>query len=243
MNVYPILLTLITFLTTFIGGYLVVRRRTSVGLLAAFASGSLIAVSLLDIIPETVKMGLQLNVSVENVMLSAGMGFLFLLTLHRHIFTGRHGEESGRTGRRRGGIFATSEICAHSYIEGVAIGLGFQFDFHVGLVIAMAVIAHDFSDGLSTVTVMLESGNSLRSSMWMLFVDAITPLFGAVTTLLMTVTGFYVIILLPFIAGGLLYLGAGELLPEAHSKNPHLITLLLTILGFAVILATVRFLG
>jgi zinc transporter ZupT len=49
-------------------------------------------------------------------------------------------------------------------MDGLAIGIGFQLEFHVGIIVAFAVIAHDFSDGLNTVTAMLNSGNSLGVS-------------------------------------------------------------------------------
>jgi ZIP family zinc transporter len=58
---------------------------------------------------------------------------------------------------------------------------------------------------------------------------------GAATTLYIVLPERYLVLLLPFFAGGFLYLGAGDLLPEAHETNPPLVALLSSFAGFAVV--------
>jgi ZIP family zinc transporter len=123
----------------------------------------------------------------------------------------------------------------HSYLDGFAIGIGFQFGAQVGLIIATAVIFHDFSDGLNTVTLMQRSGTRSRDSLKMLMLDATTPILGVVTTLFFTFSENILILLLPFFAGGFLYLGASDLLPEAHERNSPLMALIMSLLGFLLI--------
>jgi ZIP family zinc transporter len=104
----------------------------------------------------------------------------------------------------------------------------------------VAVIAHDFSDGMNTVTIMLHAGNSLRSSLAMLLIDAVAPILGATSTLFVAAPPSVLVYLLPFFGGGFLYLGASDLLPEAHEKNPPLVSLLSTLGGFALIFAIIQ---
>jgi zinc transporter ZupT len=85
------------------------------------------------------------------------------------------------------------------------------------------------------VTVMLKSGNSLKSSMRMLLLDATTPILGAASTLLIRLPEQYLVLILPFFAGGFLYLGASDLLPEAHERNPPLVSLVSSLAGFLLI--------
>jgi ZIP family zinc transporter len=134
-----------------------------------------------------------------------------------------------------GGVFATSQLSVHSFIDGLAIGFGLQADIHVGIIIAFAVICHDFTDGLSTVTVMLNSGNSLRNSLRMLLLDALAPVLGAVVTLFLQLPSYYIVLLLPFFAGSFLYLGASDLLPQAHEENPPALTVIVCTAGFVLI--------
>lgn len=237
MNFNAVLLAVVTCLSTLLGGSFAAKRRKNIGILGAFAAGVLITTSLLDLLPQTFRLATSINVPIENVMALTVVGFIFLYVISRvishHVYSNEG--EYVEVKHPLGGLFATSELSVHSFIDGLAIGFGFQADIHVGIIIAIAVIFHDFTDGLSTVAVMIDSGNSLRNSLRMLLLDAITPVLGAVVALFVTVQQYYIVLLLPFFAGGFLYLGAGDLLPEAHEKNPQTLTVISCISGFVLI--------
>jgi len=236
MNFNAIFLAIVTCFSTLLGGTFAARRRKNIGILGAFAAGVLITTSLLDLLPQTFRLATSANVLLEEVMALTVVGFLFLYIISRlitaHVF--KDGEYI-EVKHPFGGLFATSELSVHSFIDGLAIGFGFAADVHVGIIIAIAVICHDFTDGLSTVTVMLNSGNSLKNSLRMLFLDAIAPVLGAVVALFIDVQQYYIVLLLPFFAGGFLYLGASDLLPQAHEKNPEALTVISCITGFILI--------
>ncbi len=237
MNLSAILLAVVTCFSTFLGGAFAAKRRKNIGVLGAFAAGVLITSSLLDLLPQTFKLATSVNLLLDTVMALTVVGFLFLYvisrTVTRHVYT-EDGEYS-EIKHPIGGLFATSQLSVHSFIDGLAIGFGFQTDIHVGIIIAFVVICHDFTDGLSTVTVMLNSGNSLKNSLRMLFLDAVAPVLGAVVALFIVVPEYYLALLLPFFAGGFLYLGASDLLPEAHEKNPQVSTVVFCTSGFIVV--------
>ena len=237
MNFNAILLAAITCFSTILGGIFAARRRKNIGVLGAVAAGVLITTSLLDILPQNFKLAESANVDLEEVMALMVVGFLFLYiisrTISEHVFS-KEGEYV-EVKHPLGGVFATSELSVHSFIDGLAIGFGLEADIHVGIIIAFAVICHDFTDGLSTVTVMLNSGNSVRNSVRMLLLDAVAPVFGAVVTLFIQLPPYYVVLLLPFFAGGFLYLGASDLLPTAHEKNPPTLTIITCTTGLILI--------
>jgi zinc transporter ZupT len=232
-----IVLAVVTCFSTLIGGVFAARRRRSIGILGAFAAGVLITTSLVDILPQTFRLADIANVVLEEVMAVTVVGFLFLYIISRlvsrHVF-GQDGEYV-EVKHPVGGVFATSELSVHSFIDGLAIGFGLEVDIHVGVIIAVAVICHDFTDGLSTVAVMLNSGNSLRNSLRMLVLDAVAPVLGVVATLFFQLPSYYLVLLLPFFAGGFLYLGASDLLPQAHEKNPPGLTVALCTVGCVII--------
>ena len=234
----PVLFGLVTFISTLLGGLCAIRYRKRFDLLAAFAAGVLIAVSLFDLLPEALKLATAAGVPLERVLYVTAVGFIFLLILERYFSVHRVCLPDGTCSNvhhHKGGFFGASELSAHSFMDGLAIGLGFQLEFHVGLIVAFAVIAHDFSDGLNTATVMLNSGNSVRSSIEMLLLDAVTPLLGVLSTLIVRIPQNYLILILPFFAGGFLYLGSSDLLPQAHEKGDPLVSIGLTLLGFLLI--------
>ncbi len=242
----PVMFGAVTFASTLLGGLLAVRYREKFGILAAFAAGVLMAVALFDLLPETLKLAAEVGVPSERVMYVTAVGFIFLLILDRYFSVHRVCAADGtctNVHHHRGGFFGAAELSAHSFMDGMAIGIGFQLEFHVGIIVAFAVIAHDFSDGLNTVTVMLKSGNSLRSSIKMLLVDAITPVLGVLSTLVIRIPETYLILFLPFFAGGFLYLGSSDLLPQAHEESEPLVSITFTLLGFLLIFVITRVLG
>jgi zinc transporter ZupT len=76
MNLYPILLSIAAFTSTFLGGLLATKYREQVGRFAAFSAGVLIAVPLFDLLPETFRLAAQANVPLENVMYVTALGFI-----------------------------------------------------------------------------------------------------------------------------------------------------------------------
>jgi zinc transporter ZupT len=234
---YAILFGTITFFSTFIGGTLAIKMEKRLTIFIAFAAGVLVAVPLFDLLPESILIGIEYGIPVRHIMYVTAFGFIFLYFLERYLTVEsvyQNGEWS-TIRHKSGGLYAAIELSIHSFMDGVALGLGFKLTYSVGLLVAIAVISHDFSDGLNTVTVMLRSGNSRRDAIKMLLVDATTPFLGAVSTYLINIPESYLPLILPFFAGGFLYLGAGDLLPEANEHNRPLTALLMIISGFVLI--------
>jgi zinc and cadmium transporter len=237
MEIYSLLLAVGTFFSTLLGGLLAAKYRGRIVLVSAFAAGILISVPLFELLPETFSLALKVGLRLEKVMHVTALGFIFLYVLERYFSVHRicNSGICSNVRHPRGGLFGASELSVHSFMDGFAIGIGFQHDFHVGIIIAFAVICHDFSDGINTVTIMLNSGNSLYSSFKFLLIDAFAPILGVTSTLLFSLSEHYLLLFLPFFAGGFLYLGASDLLPAAHERNPPLTVILLTLLGFLLI--------
>jgi len=141
------------------------------------------------------------------------------------------------------GIASALALAGHSLADGVAIGLAFQVGNGVGVAVAIAVIGHDFADGLNTVALMLTHGNSPTKARLLLLLDALTPVLGAALTLLVTVPDTGLLLYLGAFAGFLLYIGASDILPEAHADHPSRATLAMTISGAALMYVVVGVIG
>ena len=87
---------------------------------------------------------------------------------------------------------------------------------------AVAVLAHDFSDGINTVNVMVRHGGSRAEALRWLLVDALG-------------------LLLALFAGFFLYIGASDLIPENHHQHPKFLTTFITLLGAAVLYIAIHF--
>jgi len=225
-------LALVTFVSTLLGGLVALRNQDRLHLVLGFTAGVLLGVVAFDLLPEIFVLSGGEVRGVPTVMLAFAAGFVVLHLLERTVaLHGAHEGEYGDHHHPAVGLTSALALAAHSFMDGLGIGLGFQAGTAVGVTVAIAVIAHDFADGLNTVSIMLSHDNSPRRSLVLLGVDAVAPVLGATSTLFFTVPDHLLGLYLGFFAGFLLYLATGDILPEAHSRHPSRLTLVATLLG------------
>ncbi|HRH32863.1 MAG TPA: ZIP family metal transporter [bacterium] len=231
-----ILLSILTFVSTYFGGLLALRFKNNLHSIMGFTAGVLLGVVSFEIFPEIIELIRENDFSVTGAMVALVAGFLVFHILEKSVLL-HHGHEdmySTHTHPHVGTISALALI-GHSLMDGIGIGLAFQINPGVGIAVAIAVISHDFTDGMNTITLMLHNKNTTAKSKLFLLFDALAPIIGALSTLFFTVSNHFLLIYLGFFAGFLLYIGATDILPEAHSKNSSYKTIFLTILGAGLI--------
>lgn len=242
-----LLLSCAAFLSTFGGGLFALKFNDRLHYILSFTAGVLLGVVCFDLLPEIFELSREHGVDPTNGMIAMVIGFLFFHALEKLFLLHHAHEESYATHQHpKMGMLSAAAIAAHSFMDGMGIGLAFQVSPTVGFVVAAAVIAHDFCDGLNTVGVMLVHHNTKRRALAMLLVDAAAPVAGAASTLLFSIPPSALIPYLGFFAGFLLYIGASDILPEAHSRKDPAATLALvalTCLGAASIFAVVQAMG
>ena len=237
-----ILLSFFTFISTSLGGLFALKNKDKLHYIMSLTAGVLIGVVFFDIMPEIFSLARQANISETPALIFVVTGFLAIHLLEKLalIHSRRHEEEYAPHRHPQVGLVNASGLSFHSFLDGVGIGLGFQVSPHVGLIVAMAVIAHDFSDGLNTVTLMLANRNSTKRALVLLGLDAIAPILGVLSTLFIAIPNNILMLYLGFFAGFLLYIGASDLLPEAHSQHSSYRMLALTIVGVLFIFLVTR---
>src|SRR5207302_4376323 len=89
--------------------------------------------------------------------------------LNRVLLLHPEDEEHAAEAHHRRGSLGAASLSLHSFLDGVGIGLAFKVSTTVGAVVAAAVLAHDFSDGINTVSVILKNrGKGIRALKWLL---------------------------------------------------------------------------
>src|SRR5271165_2274031 len=161
------------FVSTMAGGLLALGLRDKLHLILGFSAGAVIGVAFFDLLPEAVDLGAKFH-SPSVILSCAALGFLLYLVLDRIALF--HGDPASR-----GGV-AAGVLCCHSLLDGVAIGLAFQASRAVGIVVAIAVLTHDFSDGINTMNVVLRSGGDRSRALRWLVLDALAPVIGIAAT-------------------------------------------------------------
>jgi zinc transporter ZupT len=236
-----VLLALATVGSTALGGLVALRFRDRLHLVLGFTAGVILGVVAFDVLPEIVELSGTTGTDFGVPMIALVVGFLAFHVVEKSILMHEtHEAEYGAHSHPVVGVASALALAGHSLADGIAIGLAFQVDSGAGIAVALAVIGHDFADGLNTVALMLAAGNSRRRSLVLLTVDAVAPLAGAASTLLFTLSDTGLLLYLGAFAGFLLYIGAGDILPEAHATHPSRLTLVATVLGTALIWGLVQ---
>jgi zinc transporter ZupT len=230
---------MIAFLATLSGGLFALSFKDRLHLILGFSAGAVIGVVFFDLLPEAVVLGgKQYNAGVISSITM--VGFLVYMILDRFTILHALGTERHNTLKAKLGA---GSLSIHSFLDGIAIGWAFQISEGVGIGIALAVMAHDFSDGINTVNIVLKERGENREAIKWLLIDAIAPVLGVTATLFYRIPDTHFALILALFAGFFLYIGASDLLPQSHSRYPKIWTTMMTVLGASVIYLFKRFSG
>lgn len=237
-----VLIAFATFVATLVGGLLAIRFRDHLHLVLGFSAGAVVGVAFFDLLPEAIGLGSRFF-DVATVTTIVALGFLCYLCIDRTIvFLSPHGPEDIAEhvhGSHQRGILGAGSLSVHSFLDGLAIGLAFQASAAIGWVVAFAVLAHDFSDGINTVNLILKNQGERQKALRWLLIDAVAPVLGAGSTLFFTLPEKSLSVILALFSGFFLYIGASDLIPESHHRHPRLLTTVMTLLGALILFAAV----
>jgi len=238
VNVTVLLVSLATFASTLLGGLFALRLRDRLHLILGFSGGAVLGVVLFDLMPEAVSLsGLRFGVPATTAVVAAG--FLAYMVLDRAVLLHGHQDSETQQSPRRG-VLGAGSLCVHSFLDGFSIGLAFKVSASVGAVVAVAVLVHDFSDGVNTVSLILKNRGSDRNAFRWLLADAAAPIVGAASTMLFTLPQAMLGLGLAAMGGFFLYIGASDLLPESYHRHPTAWTTLMSVLGALTMFVAVR---
>ena len=227
--------------STFLGGLFALRFHDKLHLILGFSAGAVIGVVFFDLLPESINLtGAFFGTS--RVTSIVALGFVIYLFIDRFI-VGHHDEDDDCKRHNGRGRLGAGSLSLHSILDGLAIGFAFQVSSAVGLIVTLAVLTHDFSDGINTVGLILKSGGSRSEAFKWLLVDAFAPAVGIAFSFLFSPGPIVLGIILAIFCGFFLYIGGSELLPESHHAHPTLWTTVMTVLGIAVLYIAVSLAG
>jgi len=239
MNPAAIIMALLTFLSTLLGGFITLKFKKSISIIFAFAAGSIVTVALMEILPESLDIANKSGIPVKYVMVSVVLSFLFFILLEKY-FSAHPIKGLASEGHVMRPIGAGSLILL-SFLDGLTLGIAFQVRFSIGLVVALSIIIHDLPDGINIVALMLKNEQSKKRALLFLFMDGLAPLLGVLLTSVIIFPRNTLAILLAVFAGEFIYVGAASLLPESQEHSILKIAIAATS-GFLFILIITTFL-
>ena len=222
----------LTVVSTLLGGAVAFRLQRELQTVIALTGGIVVAVALFDVLPES----MEAVGDPQSVGALVGVGFVAFFLAERLIVLHHREEPHVVHAHAPVGVLGAAGLSLHSFIDGLGIGLAFDLSTSTGLLVFLAVITHDFADGLNTVTFVLQQGGGMERARRWLRIDALAPLAGALVGSALDVSEQTLGHLLALYAGFFLYMGATDLLPEAH-QHPSPRRVLLTVIGFGTTFA------
>jgi len=185
------------------------------------------------------EIGKKSGIAIKWIMVSVVLSFLFFILLEKY-FSAHPLKGIASQGHVMGPIGAGSLILL-SFMDGLTMGIAFQVGLSIGALVALSIIIHDLPDGINTVVLMIENGQSQKKALFFLFLEALAPLFGVLLTSVIIFPKNILAILLAVFAGEFIYVGAASLLPEGQEHSILKIAVAAT-LGFLFIFMITTFL-
>ncbi len=191
-------------------------------LLLAYAIGALLGAVFLGLLPEAVKEGRTEQIFIVTL---CGVVVFFVLEkvlrlphVHGHLGEHRNHEQScDHHARNPAGALILIGDAFHNFVDGAVIAVAFSVSIQLGVLTALAVVAHEIPQELGDFVILLQSGWDRWRAYWMNFLSALATLPGALLTF---AAGDFIEPYLPYFlavaAASFLYIAMTDLAPILH---------------------------
>lgn len=181
-------------------------------LLVGFSAGALIGGAFFHLIPEGLEEG-----SANAVFLYTILGFTLFFLLEKY-FHWRHCHD----GVCKIHPFTYLNLVGdgfHNFLDGIVIAASFMISLKLGMVTTLAVILHEIPQELGDFAVLVYGGFSKAKALWFNLMSALTAILGALLGFFISsLTVNFINFVLPFTAGGFIYIASSDLIPELHKE-------------------------
>lgn len=239
-----ILLTSLAMLSTLGGGFAAIYARRQIHLLMGFGAGVLLGATFFDLLPESLAIAREREWDFKFIFGVVIAGFVAFYLIERLLVLHACPEgDCENEAHKNVGRLGAVGLIAHSTLDGMAIGAASLVSWHTGLLVALAVVAHDSSDGLNTILLITRGEPLAKGDIVFLVLDALAPIFGGLLALFLLPSPTTLAVFLALASGFFLYTATSDLLPEAHRRSPSLSVSAAAVLGILIIGAAVTIIG
>ena len=191
--------------------------RVSVFALVSLSVGALLGDAFLHLIPEA--LAEAENQTAVGLSILGGILLFFVLEklLHWHH---QHGLEDDEPSVHPVGRLVLVSDGVHNFIDGLIIGASYLVSPEVGIATTLAVILHEIPQEIGDFGVLVHAGYTKMRALWLNFLSAFLAIAGAVLALLLgTRVETFAEWLVPFAAGGFIYIAMADLIPELQKTK------------------------
>jgi len=235
-TIYIILI--ISILGPVIGSLIGVLRKPSNNFMyniLAFAGGVMLAISFLELIPESIRYS-----SILICVLGVTLGSALMFGIDRaipHIHPELCSQEQGKN-LKKTSYYLMIGMFLHNFPEGMAIAIGTISDLKVSLVIALAISIHNIPEGIATSAPYYQITKKRMKSFLISSLTAIPILLGFMFASLIYqyISNSIIGLIIGATAGLMIYITADEIIPSSCSKLSSHTTIFSLILGILLVI-------
>lgn len=138
------------------------------------------------------------------------------LVLWRHC----HGNECGAHDHGRSGLMIMVGDTFHNFVDGILIAAAFLTDVRLGVVTALAIIAHEIPQEVGDFLILLHSGYSKRQALLFNLVSSVATIIGGVMAYfaLHSMRG-WIPSILGIASASMIYVAVADLIPGLHKRS------------------------
>jgi len=180
--------------------------------MVGFSAGALMGGAFLHLLPESLN---ETNSMTVGLFLLIGFSTFFIIERVLHW----HHCHKGKCEVHTLSYMNLMGDAVHNFIDGLIISISYIADIRLGIVSTIAIIAHEIPQEIGDFGVLVYGGFSKSKALLYNFISASTAIAGALIGYFLSgaVTGIIPSIL-PFAAGGFIYIAASDLIPELHKE-------------------------
>ncbi len=179
--------------------------------LVGFSAGALMGGAFIHLLPEA------LENNGHEILFSVLVGFSLFFLMER--FLKWHHCHKGKCPVHTFTYMNLFGDGVHNFIDGLIIAAGFLVNIPFGIVTTIAIIAHEVPQEIGDFAILVYGGFTKFKALFYNFLSALVAVVGAVFGyFLSTIAEGFVPFLIPFAAGGFIYIAASDLIPELHKE-------------------------
>lgn len=221
-----------------LGGALLLRakkqRQRALLLTLPFGAGALLAAAFFDLLPESFELG-----EPRMMLLWALSGFIVFFVLERCATWFHHHHEHDHSDTRNKGqrrLIIAGDVM-HNAIDGIAIGAAFLVDVPTGIIVTLAVSAHEIPKELGTFAMLLSRGWKDSTVLIANILTAIATIAAALFVYLLGADmNLPIGPLLAVTAGCFIYIASSDIIPDIHEQPKKIGTIQAAVLVASVVL-------
>ena len=199
-------------------------RGNWVPMLISYAIGALLGASFLEVLPEAIISSGDATM-IAGVVLAGILGFFVLekLVLWRHCHAesceGHMPAEPGHDHGRSGLMILVGDTF-HNFVDGVLIAAAFMEDTRLGIVTALAIVAHEIPQEVGDFLILLHSGYSKAKALAYNLLSSLATLVGGLLAYgALSAAQQAVPVMLALAAASMIYVAIADLIPGLHKRT------------------------